>query len=180
MKTVVALLEGLGVDALGVNCGLGPAQMEPVVTELLKEASIPVIVNPNAGLPRQEGGRTIYDVEPDDFADSMEVYGRTGAWLLGGCCGTTPEHIQALVQRCKKIVPSVIQKKNKSVVTSYAEVAEIGERPILIGERINPTGKSRFKQALREGDMDYILRGGLFAAGKGRSYTGYQCGTSGN
>lgn len=167
VKTVVALLEGLGVDALGVNCGLGPAQMEPMVTELLKEASIPVIVNPNAGLPRQEGGRTIYDVEPDDFADSMEVYGRAGAWLLGGCCGTTPEHIQALVQRCKKIVPSVIQKKNKSVVTSYAEVAEIGERPILIGERINPTGKSRFKQALREGDIDYILQEGFSQQEKG-------------
>ena len=158
VKTVVALLEGLGVDALGMNCGLGPLQMKPMVKEFLKEASLPVIVNPNAGLPRQDGGKTVYDVEPEEFARYMEEYAQEGAWLLGGCCGTTPEYIKRLVERCKDKRPEKIQRKNKSIVTSYSGAVEIGKGPVIIGERINPTGKARLKQALREKDMDYILQ----------------------
>ena len=146
-QVVVSLLEGLGVDALGINCGLGPKQMKEIVKELLKYASIPVIVNPNAGLPRSENGKTVFDVGAEDFA--------------GGCCGTTPAHIQAMVEKCKEITPVPITPKNYTFVTSYSTAVELGGRPVIIGERINPTGKSKFKQALRDNNIDYILEEGV-------------------
>ena len=93
VDSTVALLEGLRVDALGVNCGLGPEQMIPIVERLTEVCSVPVIVNPNAGLPRTEGGRTVYNVGPEEFADRMEKIARMGVQAVGGCCGTTPEHI---------------------------------------------------------------------------------------
>lgn len=93
IAAAVALLEGLGVDALGFNCGLGPDQMKGLLPELMACASLPVIVNPNAGLPRSENGRTVFDVSPEAFAADMEAMAAGGAWLLGGCCGTTPAHL---------------------------------------------------------------------------------------
>ena len=160
ISSVVALLEGLGVDALGVNCGLGPIQMKDFVKQILQECSIPVIVKPNAGLPKSVNGKTIYDIEPETFADTMKEIAEMGACILGGCCGTTPEHIKFLYNKCSNILVKPIEFKEKTVVSSYAKSVEI-EYPIIIGERINPTGKSRFKQALREKDFDYILREGL-------------------
>ena len=160
-KAVVALLEGLRVDGLGINCGLGPRQMRPMVEELLKYASLPVIVNPNAGLPRSEGGKTVYDIGPEEFAESVGELIELGVSAVGGCCGTTPAHIRLLdgIRRGKK--PPVRREKNFTVVTSYASAVEIGKDPVIIGERINPTGKSRFKQALRDHNLEYILREGL-------------------
>lgn len=161
VKAVVAMLEGLGVDALGINCGLGPVQMKDIALEILKEASIPIIVNPNAGLPRNENGKTVYDVTPEKFSDIMKEIAEAGAWIIGGCCGTTPEHIKLLKQKCGNLEPLKIEPKNKTIVTSYARAVEINDIPVIIGERINPTGKLRFKQALRENDIDYILREGF-------------------
>lgn len=160
-QVVVSLLEGLGVDALGINCGLGPKQMKEIVKELLKYASIPVIVNPNAGLPRSENGKTVFDVGAEEFAQDMEEIVTMGAWFAGGCCGTTPVHIQAMVEKCKEITPVPIAPKNYTFVTSYSTAVELGGRPVIIGERINPTGKSKFKQALRDHNIDYILEEGV-------------------
>lgn len=159
--STVALLEGLGVDALGINCGLGPVQMKPIVEKLLAEASIPVIVNPNAGLPRSENGKTVYDIDPGQFAQTVKEIVEMGAWIVGGCCGTTPEHMRKTVELCKEISPVPIQKKEKTVVTSWSHGVEIGKDPVIIGERINPTGKSRLKQALKDYDLDYLLQEGV-------------------
>ena len=159
--SVVALLEGLGVDALGVNCGLGPLQMETIAKTICEEASIPVIVNPNAGLPRSEGGKTVYDIDADTFARTVRRIAENGAYFVGGCCGTTPEHIRKTVELCRDLVPAPIQKKEKTIVTSWSHSVEIGKDPVIIGERINPTGKSKLKQALREKNLDYLIQEGV-------------------
>ena len=158
VQTVCALLEGLRVDAMGFNCGLGPVQMEGLLEELKKVCSIPVLVNPNAGLPREEHGHTHFDVGPDEFAHVMRRICEKGAWAVGGCCGTTPEHIAAAVKACRDVTPVPIEKKYRTVVTSGSRAVVLGGKPVIVGERINPTGKSKFKQALREHNMDYILR----------------------
>lgn len=167
VSAVVATLEGLGVDALGINCGLGPKEMIPILKEILQYASIPVVVNPNAGLPRSVDGKTIFDVEPEDFAKTMKEIAELGAWIIGGCCGTTADHIRKMVELCKDIDPKPIEFKTKTLVTSYAKTVELGVDPKIIGERINPTGKSKFKQALRDNDIDYILREGFVQQEKG-------------
>ena len=155
---MVALLEGLGVDALGMNCSLGPAQMAEILPALLNAASVPVIVNPNAGLPREENGRTVYDVDADAFAERMAEMAGAGAWILGGCCGTTPDYLRKTIEKTRGLSPAPIQEKAETVCSSYTHALRFGKRPVLIGERINPTGKSRLKQALRENDVDYLLR----------------------
>lgn len=165
--SVVALLEGLGVDALGVNCGLGPMQLKPIVKELLAVSSVPLIVNPNAGLPHTRDGETFYDIDADTFALAMREMVEMGVRVAGGCCGTTPEHIRKTAALCKGLQPKPVTRKCRTVVSSFCQAVELGNRPILIGERINPTGKKRFKQALREHDLDYILREGAAQAEKG-------------
>lgn len=157
-EAVIALLEGLGVDALGINCGLGPVQMKEIVGEYLRYASVPIIVNPNAGLPRSEGGKTVYDISAEEFAGVMAEIVDMGISVAGGCCGTTPEHIRCLVKLCKDKKKVLPERKGETIITSYAMAVEIGRDPVIIGERINPTGKARFKQALRDHDMEYILR----------------------
>ena len=161
VDSVVAMLEGLRVDALGVNCGLGPKQMLPIVKRLTEVSSLPIIVNPNAGLPRSENGKTVYDIDADEFADLMEQIADLGVQALGGCCGTTPVHIRKMIERCKNhyFVPPV--PKHRTVVSSFSQAVEIGVKPVIIGERINPTGKSKFKAALRENNIEYILSEGL-------------------
>ena len=161
VDSVVAMLEGLRVDALGVNCGLGPKQMLPIVRRLTEVSSLPIIVNPNAGLPRSENGKTVYDIDADEFADLMEQIADLGVQALGGCCGTTPAHIRKMIERCKNhyFVPPV--PKHRTVVSSFSQAVEIGVKPVIIGERINPTGKSKFKAALRENNIEYILSEGL-------------------
>ncbi len=154
---MVAMLEGMGVSALGANCSLGPKQLLGVVEELLEHASVPVVCKPNAGLPLMQDGKTVYDVSPEAFADALGEMVRKGLRVCGGCCGTTPDYIRALTQKTKGVKPKETAKKEFSVVSSYTHAVTIGERPVLIGERINPTGKKRLKQALRENDMDYVL-----------------------
>lgn len=160
-EAMVALLEGLRVDALGINCSLGPEQMLPVVKELIEYSSIPVIVNPNAGLPKEENGRTVYDVDANRFSDVMVRIADMGACILGGCCGTTPEYIRMTVRKTKDIPFILPQPKNDTLVSSYTHAVAIGQKPVIIGERINPTGKPKFKDALRQNDIDYILREGI-------------------
>jgi 5-methyltetrahydrofolate--homocysteine methyltransferase len=158
---MTAILEGLRADALGMNCSLGPEQMLGIVPELVKYASAPVVVNPNAGLPRSENGKTVYDVHPAEFARLVSQIVDLGAHVVGGCCGTTPAHIRALVNAAQDKPQHEIADKGLSLIASYTHAVELGKQPILIGERINPTGKKRFKQALREHDMDYIIGEGL-------------------
>ncbi len=161
VKTCVALLEGLKVDALGVNCSLGPKELMPIVKELAELSSIPVIVTPNAGLPRSENGKTVYDVGPEDFASLMAEVAGLGVQMLGGCCGTTPEHIRLLIDRCKDMGFIPAEPKAGTYVTSFAKTVEIGTSPKVIGERINPTGKKAFKEALKNSDIGYVLNEGI-------------------
>ena len=164
---MVAMLEGMGADAIGANCSLGPAQLRGVVEELLRCASVPVMLKPNAGLPRSVEGKTVYDVTAGEFADEVAALVEAGVTVCGGCCGTTPAYIAALSAAVANKVPEPVIDKGVTVVSSYTHAVTFGEDPILIGERINPTGKKRFKEALRAGDMDYLLSEGLRQQEKG-------------
>ena len=166
-KAMIALLEGLGVDAIGMNCSLGPRQMLPIVSDYIKYSSLPVIVNPNAGLPRSENGQTVFDVDCEEFSAVMKEMAEMGVSILGGCCGTTPEYIRKTVEKTKDIPYLSPEKKSYTLVSSYTHAVEIGDEPVLIGERINPTGKKRFKQALREKDINYIISEGIAQQEKG-------------
>ncbi len=152
-----ALLEGMGADCIGVNCSFGPEMLSPVVEKYLERSSVPVIFKPNAGLPSVVVGETVYDVSPDDFADSVFGLVKKGVRIVGGCCGTTPEYIKALKKRCGGFVPSPVKEKNNCTVSSYTHCVDLGASPVLIGERLNPTGKKLMKEALRSGNRDYIL-----------------------
>lgn len=149
-----AVLTGLGADAIGVNCSLGPAELLPVLEKICADTPLPVIAKPNAGLPDPSTG--LFNVSPEDFASSALSLAEAGVSILGGCCGTTPGHIKALVQVLSGIKRKKREIKRKSVVCSAVSCIEI-DQPRIIGERINPTGKKRFKEALVNGDIDYIL-----------------------
>ena len=167
VPSVVAMLEGLRVDALGLNCGLGPKQMLPILNDLRRYTSLPIVVKPNAGLPKQKNGETYYDVEPDEFARIMQEVVKEGACVIGGCCGTTPEHIKKLVEECKDLPLREIEKKHDTIVSSYGQAVILDDMPRIIGERINPTGKKKFKEALKNEDMDYILKEAITQQDKG-------------
>lgn len=157
IETAVVTLESFGVDALGFNCGLGPKQMLPFVGKALEYASTPIVVNPNAGLPVCVDGVTSYNVTPAEFTEDLEKIANTaGVWAVGGCCGTSPAHLQAAAV-CKSVAPQPVKQKDFTAVSSYGKTVTLGEKPVLIGERINPTGKKRLKAALISGDEAYIL-----------------------
>lgn len=158
---VTAMLEGLRVDAFGLNCGLGPDELYPVAAEMCEISSTPIIFNPNAGLPKQKDGVTYFDVNPDAFAVSMRKAADLGLCVMGGCCGTTPEHIGAMIALCKDVIPAEPCNKGITMVSSYTHSVVIGKEPLIVGERINPTGKKRFKEALRNGEISYILGEGI-------------------
>ena len=159
---MAAMLEGMGVDAIGANCSLGPKQLMDVMDELLKYCSVPVAFKPNAGLPKSDGKVTYYDVDADEFAQDIKLSVENGVRIVGGCCGTTPEYIKKVCELTRGMKPKEIEKK-----TSYNKAVFFGEKPILIGERINPTGKKRFKQALLENDIGYILQEAVNQQAKG-------------
>lgn len=163
-EAMVAMLEGMGADAIGVNCSFGPEQLSGVVKKILAVASVPVILKPNAGLPKSVDGATVYDVLPSYFAASVADLVAAGVRVVGGCCGTTPEYIKALSSALSGSSPCEITEKNLTVVSSYTHTVTFGKQPILIGERINPTGKKRFRQALLENDISYILKEGISQA----------------
>ncbi len=156
-ETMVALLEGMGADAVGLNCSLGPDKMLSTVERLVNCASVPVIVKPNAGLPVSRGEKTEFDISPDEFAAFMRELALLGASVLGGCCGTTPEYIKKTVNAVKDVEYKTPENKNLTVVSSYTHAVNFGIDPILIGERINPTGKKKVKEALKNKDMAYLL-----------------------
>ena len=167
IKTAVITLEGLGVDGIGMNCGLGPDQMLELLKKMKKYSSTPVFIQPNAGLPVSVNGVTTYNVTPEEFAQKQLEIVRNGACALGGCCGTTPEHIKVMIELCKNEKIEPISKKDFTAVSSYSKAVIFGEKPVIIGERINPTGKKMLKEALRNNDMDYIYREGVAQADAG-------------
>ena len=164
---MIAMLEGMGADAIGINCSLGPKALGGVVREYIKYSSTPIILKPNAGLPKSVDGKTVFDVDSIEFSNEIAKLVKEGVGIIGGCCGTTPEYIKKLVAVTKDITAVPVTKKNISCVSSYTHAVEFGKKPVLIGERINPTGKKRFKEALKANDIDYILKEGIAQQEKG-------------
>jgi len=160
IQTAVCLIESLGASAVGFNCGFGPAQLKTLLPELARHSGIPVIVNPNAGIPERINGKAVYNLKPEEFASEMAELAYN-AQITGGCCGTTPEHIAAAVRACKNIARPPVTQKNITAVCSYGETVVFGGNVVIIGERLNPTGKPRMKKALLEGDMNFLYREGL-------------------
>lgn len=160
VECVAAILEGLRVDAIGLNCGFGPDRMLPFVKRLAACTSLPLIVKPNAGLPQIVDGRTVFTVGPEEFAKDIRALAEAGASIVGGCCGTTPAHIAAVREALSGFRrPSRTGCLPKTMVASGSRAVEIPfDDSIVIGERINPTGKKKLKAALTEGDVAYVLR----------------------
>ena len=152
----VALLEGMRADAIGINCSDAPAAMMPTLLACLACSSRPVLFMPNAGLPRVSEGKTVYDLSPSDFAAGMCAAAEAGASILGGCCGTTPAHIRAMTAALADRAPKPVGRKKRCTASSYTRAVSFGERPLMIGERVNPTGKPRLKEALLCRDVDYL------------------------
>ncbi len=168
VECVAALLEGLHVDALGFNCGFGPDRMLPYVKRLAALTSLPIAVKPNAGMPQVVNGRTTFTVGPDEFARDVVALAEAGAAVIGGCCGTTPAHIVAARALCTGLAAVARQPSPRTIVTSGSRAVDIpfGDS-IIIGERINPTGKKKLKAALSEGDVAYVLREAVSQADAG-------------
>lgn len=161
IEVAAAVLEGLGADAIGMNCGLGPDTMLQLLPRLMQATNLPVIINPNAGLPKEKDGETVFDIDADSFAKTMKEIAKNGVSMLGGCCGTTPDYLKTMIPLCKKAFSPAADHAPVTAVTSGSKITYFEERPIIIGERINPTGKPKFKQALREKNYEYILREGV-------------------
>ena len=156
IEAAMTLAESLGAIAVGINCSLGPEQMEKFVPRLLKSTSLPVVVNPNAGLPVMVEGRTTYPVEAEEFCGYAEKFAQAGVAVLGGCCGTTPAHISAVSGALRGNPVVLRDMEKKTVISSHRKVVEFGTKPVLIGERINPTGKPDMEDMVREEDWDSL------------------------
>lgn len=157
-QTATLTLQNLGVDVLGVNCSLGPKELAPIVAKILDYAQIPVMVQANAGLPQMENGETVYKITPETYVAYTQKLLAQGVAVVGGCCGTTPEFIRQLrllIDQTEKVYP---EPKSGTFITSGLKTLEIGLGLSLIGERINPTGKPRLKEALRENNISYIIQ----------------------
>ena len=164
VPAMAGVLGGLGADAVGVNCSLGPKELYPIVREMAQYTSLPLIVKANAGLPDPETGT--YDILPEEFAREVTRFAALGVSILGGCCGTTPEYIRQMKAALTGISPAKRAPVIKSIVCTPTKAVELdGVR--VIGERINPTGKKRFRQALLENDMGYIISQGIQQAEAG-------------
>ena len=178
-ESVAAMLEGLGADAVGVNCSLGPDALAPIVERYLAAASVPVLMKPNAGLPQEKDGKTFYNVLPDAFSAQIAALVPKGLRIMGGCCGTTPAYIAALKKAAGCLVPPPVEKKNHTVIASRGTVIELGKNPVIIGERINPTGKKRLRKALEDGDMAYVLNEAITQEERGAEVLDVNVGTPG-
>lgn len=179
VAAAAAMCEALGVEALGFNCGLGPEQVQKLLPEMLASCNLPIITNPNAGLPVERDGKTCYDVGPDDYAEMMYKMVSQGVSLAGGCCGTTPEHIAKLIAKCKDLPVGGYRNNSNTLVSSYGHVVSLSNGPVIIGERINPTGKKRLKEALQACDLDYVCRLGLEQINAGSHILDVNVGTNG-
>lgn len=160
-EAMVAMLEGMGADAIGANCSLGPRQLQSVAKRILSCASVPVIMKPNAGMPKSVDGNTVFDVDAEEFCLEMKKMAESGVTVLGGCCGTNDSYIKKLTETLKDVQFKKPAEKELTVVSSYTHAVYFDKKPVIIGERINPTGKKRFKQAVLENDIGYILSEGL-------------------
>lgn len=158
VPTFVSVVEGLGVDVLGVNCSLGPKELQPVVDELIKYSSTPVMVQANAGLPKYVNETVNYDIDPIEFSQEINIMAKKGVVIFGGCCGTTPEYISSLIKSLGELKPIKAQKKHFTTTTSSSKTVFLGDEVKIIGERINPTGKKMLKEALRSNNLDYVMR----------------------
>ncbi len=173
---MIAMLEGLRVDAIGLNCSLGPDKMLSILPAFAEYSSTPLLIMPNAGLPKVVDGKTVFDVSVDEFAECMAKAADMGARILGGCCGTNPLYIEKVASALKNKTPKPLTNKEKTLVSSYTHAVEWGKEPVLIGERINPTGKSRVKQAFRENDLSFILSEGIYQQKAGAMMLDVNCG----
>ena len=161
VEAMGALAEAMGVDAFGLNCSVGPDEMAAAAERIAAATSVPLFFNPNAGLPKMnESGTASYDLLPDAFAEAVAGLGGF-APILGGCCGTTPEHLAAVVARCGTLPLPAKREPTKCFLSSGSRAVDLAERPIIIGERINPTGKPKLKEALRNRDLDYLVGEGV-------------------
>ncbi len=179
VEAAALMCEGLGVDAMGFNCGLGPVQVAKLLPQMLAATSLPIIINPNAGLPVEKDGKTCFEVGPEEYAELMYDLAQQGPSIVGGCCGTTPAHIEAMIKKCKDLQPGGYRNCQLTAVSSYGRAVHLGEGPIIIGERINPTGKKRLKEALAAQDLDYVCRLGLEQINVGAHILDVNVGTPG-
>ena len=179
VEAAALMCEGLGVDAIGFNCGLGPVQVGKLLPQMLAATSLPVIINPNAGLPVEKDGKTCFEVGPEEYAELMYELAQQGPSIVGGCCGTTPAHIEAMIKKCKDLQPGGYRTCQLTAVSSYGKAVHLGEGPVIIGERINPTGKKRLKEALVAQDLDYVCRLGLEQINVGAHILDVNVGTPG-
>lgn len=178
-ESVVAMLEGLGADAVGVNCSLGPDALAPIVERYLAAASVPVLMKPNAGLPQEQNGKTVYNVGPEEFSADIVPLIEKGLRIIGGCCGTTPDFIRTVKKAAEGKIPPAIEPKEHTVIASRGHRVELGKDPMIIGERINPTGKKRLRKALEEGDMAYVLNEAIVQEEHGAEVLDVNVGTPG-
>ncbi|GAB6087577.1 homocysteine S-methyltransferase family protein [Alkaliphilus crotonatoxidans] len=155
--TATQVLQGLGADALGINCSLGPKEILPLLPDVLKYAKVPVIVQPNAGLPTLVQGKTVFPVEPAAFGEYGRQLAKLGVKILGGCCGTTPDHIRALQQQIDRFQFQPCETKIVTCCTSGTKTVILDGKTTITGERINPTGKKQLKEALRQNDLEVLL-----------------------
>ncbi|MBE5040662.1 homocysteine S-methyltransferase family protein [Ructibacterium gallinarum] len=169
-------LSGLGVNALGVNCSLGPEELMPVVETLLEWSRVPVMVQPNAGLPKMKDGKTVYDISTEEFANLTSAFAAKGAAVLGGCCGTTPAFLSALRKKIDGMDRVLPKQKPITAVCSGTRTAVLDGGVSVIGERINPTGKKRLKEKLREQDFDYIAGEAISQKQHGADILDVNCG----
>lgn len=177
--TVISILEGLRVDALGINCGLGPKESLNIIKDFVKYSSIPIIVQLNAGIPHVENGQTVFNVLDDEYANYLRQIAMLGVQIMGGCCGTTEDHIAKTVNLVSKTKFQKATYKEFSTASSYSKTVFIGKEPIVIGERINPTGKSKLKEALKEKDFSYIIKEALSQKNSGADILDINVGTNG-
>lgn len=159
--TMVNVLQGLNADAVGINCSLGPEEMLPLVNTILEYSKIPVIVQPNAGLPKVNGGETLFSVEIDEFTKYVKLMAESGVTIIGGCCGTNPNYIRSVKAALSDIKTSKRKFKETTCVTSNLQSVFIGNGIKIIGERINPTGKKKIKEALRSNNLSQLLLEGI-------------------
>jgi len=157
IRSMISVLEGLGVDGIGLNCSLGPEKLEPLVEEVLRYSETPVILQANAGLPVVEDGETVFKISPEDYFKPIGRLYEKGLAVVGGCCGTNEEFISLIADNLKNEKVKEREVIKESLVCSPSQAVNLAEVNV-VGERINPTGKAAFKQALRDGDLDYILK----------------------
>lgn len=155
--TGTIVLDGLGVDAQGVNCSLGPKELKPIVDEILKYAKAPVMIQANAGLPKIRDGETVYDISPEEFTEFLELIAKGGAMVFGGCCGTDPEFIRQIRIMLDRLTPVKTTPIKMTAATSGSKTVIFDDVTTVIGEKINPTGKKKLKEALRTNNLDYII-----------------------